>query len=118
SSTNTVYLVMESSTNTTNDHVDSMTELISDTFREDILAKAKPPATSSIAVAESQKVHRQNSSVTPDEDLIMKRAGSSASFSKNSGSGRKSVSGKGEISYDTDLVKLKDTPGSYRKFPQ
>lgn len=76
------------------DHVDSMTELISETFREDILANAKHSITSSIALSDSQKVHRQASAAAAEDELIMKRPSSAASFSKSSGSGRKSGGGK------------------------
>ncbi|XP_035827337.1 uncharacterized protein LOC101853251 isoform X2 [Aplysia californica] len=87
------------------DHVDSMTELISDSFRHTILANAKPsasPGHNSIGVGASPKYGHQNSAPSPEEERALsknssrKGSGSIASFSRSSrsGSGRKSGSGK------------------------
>lgn len=79
------------------DHVDSMTELISDTFRHEILTNAKPTVSTPVGIGATQKISRQNSAATPDDDIhLSSRKGSSGAASKSSksGSGRWQGSGK------------------------
>lgn len=82
------------------DHADSMTELISDSDREEAVGNSRPSINSPGSLNISQKVSRQNSEPTPDEDLNQNRpssskgSGSVLSFCRSSSSSRKPSSGK------------------------
>lgn len=69
------------------DHVDSMTDLISDTLRDEVLNNTRSSGSIPVGLGATQKVNKQNSVPTPDDDLIQSRASSrngSGSFSRGS----------------------------------
>ncbi|KAH9492509.1 hypothetical protein Btru_046294 [Bulinus truncatus] len=79
------------------DRVDSMTELISESFKHEILVNAKCSGSTPIGIGATQKISRQNSAATPDDDIqssSRKGSSSAASRSSKSGSSRKQGSGK------------------------
>ncbi|XP_013071403.2 serine/threonine-protein kinase par-1-like isoform X2 [Biomphalaria glabrata] len=79
------------------DRVDSMTELISESFRHEIMVNTKSSGSTPIGIGATQKISRPNSVATPEDDLLMssrKGSSSAASRSSKSGSSRKQGSGK------------------------